>query len=71
MNRDFGGVMMFKLCQEPQGVGLSCDQQGLFLAGVPLLERDGLGRFQPRPSTAVRKILSDAYWDRGGLGKLH
>jgi hypothetical protein len=53
--------LMFKLHQEPNGLGLRCDKEGLFLAGVPLLERDRVGRFQPRSQNAIKKILNNAY----------
>jgi hypothetical protein len=53
--------LMFKLCQNSESRGLRCDRDGLFLAGEPLLERDSQDQFQPRPSTEIRKILSNTY----------
>jgi hypothetical protein len=53
--------LLFKLCQNPQGRGLRCDQDGLFLDGEPLLARDTQDRFQPRPPSEIRKIFSDTY----------
>jgi hypothetical protein len=53
--------LMFKLDQGANGRGLRCDQEGLFLAGEPLLERDSDNRFCPRPTTEIRKILGGTY----------
>jgi hypothetical protein len=65
---------MFKLTQQPGGLGLRCTPDGLSLAGVALLERGPRG-FVPRPRDQVRHLLGRAYEtgfdfaDRiGGLG---
>jgi hypothetical protein len=52
--------MMFKLSQEPGRLGLRCDAEGLSLAGVPLLVRNG-DRFQPRSAIEIQRLLSRAY----------
>lgn len=51
----------FKLDQNPGGRGLRCDDDGLFLGRVPLLQRDGRGHFEARPVTELQKILHRAY----------
>jgi hypothetical protein len=57
--------LLFKLDQYPAGRGLRCDQDGLFLAGESLLERDEENRFRPRASDRLRKIFSETYRDTG------
>jgi len=53
--------LMFKLDQNAKGRGLRCDRDGLFFAGEALLERDDEDQFRPIPSTAIRKVFSNAY----------
>ena len=57
MTRIFRGgpVRMFRLTNEPGGLGLSCTPDGLSLAGVPLLRKMQAG-FAPRPAHLVRNI---------------
>jgi len=53
--------LMFKLDQNAKGRGLRCDRDGLFFAGIALLERDAEDQFRPIPATTIRKTLSSAY----------
>ena len=49
-------TQMFKLTNEPGGLGLSCTHDGLSLAGVPLLSKTGK-RFAPRSTPEVDALL--------------
>jgi hypothetical protein len=51
---------MFRISERGDGLGLSCDDRGLYLAGIPLL-RCERGRFRPRPGTEIAKLLGSAY----------
>ena len=55
-----GLMRMFRLTNEPDGLGLSCTPAGLSLAGVPLLRRTQTG-FVPRPAYEVASLLKAAY----------
>jgi hypothetical protein len=55
-----GGSKMFKLSTGPGGLGLSCSEKGLTLAGVPLLRRDERG-FIPRPQAEIQQLINRAY----------
>jgi hypothetical protein len=44
-----GRQWLFKLDQNPEGRGLRCDSDGLFLGPDALLERDESGNFAARP----------------------
>jgi hypothetical protein len=57
---DSGPVRMFRLTNEPGGLGLSCTPAGVSLAGVPLLRRTEAG-FVPRPGSEVALLLKAAY----------
>jgi hypothetical protein len=59
-------MRMFRLTNEPGGLGLSCTPGGLFLAGVPLLHRTRTG-FVPRPASEITGLLNVAYGD-GSIG---
>ena len=50
----------FRLTNEPGGLGLSCTQAGLALAGVPLLRRTSTG-FVPRPTSEIEPLIRVAY----------
>jgi hypothetical protein len=50
----------FQLDPDRAGRGLSCDKDGVFLAGVPLLMRTALG-FAPRTVSALGALLDAAY----------
>jgi hypothetical protein len=54
---------VFRLDQNPNGRGLRCDSDGLFLGCDALLERDEQGNFDPRPDGELRKILGGALGD--------
>jgi hypothetical protein len=58
-----GQQLLFKLDQNPNGRGLRCDAEGLFLGRDALLQRDSEGNFEARPADELRKILGDAYGD--------
>jgi len=53
-------MRMFRLTNEPNGLGLSCTPDGLSLAGVPLLRRTRSG-FVPRPTSEIASLLKAAY----------
>ena len=50
----------YGLSDAPGTLGLSCNKQGLALAGVPLL-RHGLTGVSPRPPAEIARLLSAAY----------
>jgi hypothetical protein len=55
-----GPVRMFRLTDEPGGLGLSCTPDGVSLAGVPLLRKTQAG-FVPRPAAEIALLLKAAY----------
>lgn len=55
-----GVVRVFRLTNEPDGLGLSCTPAGVSLAGVPLLRRTRVG-FVPRPACEIAALLKAAY----------
>jgi hypothetical protein len=67
-------IQMFRLTNEPGGLGLSCTPAGVSLAGVPLLRRTD-ARFAPRPASEIAALLEAAYDDdqiqlRSSLGAI-
>ena len=50
----------FRLVDGPNGLGLSCTVEGLWLAGAPLLRRSASG-FAPRPKAEIDALLKGAY----------
>jgi hypothetical protein len=58
-----GRQWLFKLDQSPEGRGLRCDAEGLFLGRDALLERDESGNFAACPIGELQKILRHAYGD--------
>jgi hypothetical protein len=52
----------FRLDNDPRGSGLSCDETGLRLAGVPLL-REAVGGFAARAPAEIAALLACAYGD--------
>jgi hypothetical protein len=55
-----GVVRVFRLTDEPGGLGLSCTPAGVSLAGVPLLRRSVAG-FVPRPAPEIACLLKASY----------
>jgi len=55
--------LIFKLDQDPRGVGLRCDGSGLFLGHDTLLRRDRRGVFEARPAGELHDVLGRAYGD--------
>jgi hypothetical protein len=53
-------IRMFRLVDGPNDLGLSCNRDGLFLAGVPLLHKTQAG-FEPRPAAEIASLLKAAY----------
>ncbi len=53
----------FRLTNEPGGLGLSCTESGLSLAGVPLLRKSATG-FAPRPATEIETLIRAAYGEQ-------
>jgi hypothetical protein len=53
-------MRMFRLTNEPGGLGLSCTPSGVSLAGVSLLHRTQAG-FVPRPASEIASLLKAAY----------
>ncbi len=49
----------FRLTNEPGGLGLSCTEAGLSLAGVPLLRKSEMG-FVPRPAAEIEALVRAA-----------
>ena len=58
-----GQQLLFKLDQNPNGRGLRCDAEGLFLGRDALLQRNRDGNFEARPVDELQKILGRAYGD--------
>jgi hypothetical protein len=54
----------FRLSDQPDGLGLSCDASGLELAGVPLLRKGAQG-FAPRSAEEIAALLRQAYGEDG------
>jgi hypothetical protein len=57
-----GVVRVFRLTDEPGGLGLSCTPAGVSLAGVPLLRKTQAG-FALRPAAEIASLLKAAYGD--------
>ncbi len=53
-------MRMFRLTNEPGGLGLSCSPAGVALAGVPLLRSTQAG-FVPRSASEIASLLKAAY----------
>src|SRR5579864_3748399 len=53
-------IRMFRLTNEPGGLGLSCTPAGVSLAGVPLLRSTQAG-FVPRPACQIATLLEATY----------
>ena len=60
---------IYRLTNEPDGLGLSCSAAGLSLAGTPLLHKTETG-FAPRPAAEVADLMKAAYGAAGDCGKL-
>jgi hypothetical protein len=58
-----GPFRMFRLTDEPDGLGLSCTPGGVSLAGVPLLRKTQAG-FVPRPDSEIACLLKAAYGEK-------
>lgn len=56
----FASERIFKLSNYPGSLGLSCDEGGLELAGVPLLNKTNQG-FGARPASEVEHLIASAY----------
>ncbi len=52
-------MQMYRLTDEPGGLGSSCTPAGLSLAGVPLLEKSQAG-FAPRPAPEIACLIQAA-----------
>ena len=65
-----GVVRIFRLTNEPGGLGLSCTSAGVSLAGVPLFRSTQAG-FVPRPTSEIATLLKAAYGADGDPGRLH
>jgi hypothetical protein len=63
------GVVIFRLTDEPGGLGLSCTSDGVSMAGVPLLRSTPAG-FAPRPASDIRTLLKAAYGADGDPSRL-
>jgi hypothetical protein len=55
-----GVVRVFRLTNEPGGLGLSCTPTGVSLAGVPLPRKTRTG-FAPRAGSEIAALLKAAY----------
>ncbi|HEY3639296.1 MAG TPA: hypothetical protein VGK90_14200 [Rhizomicrobium sp.] len=58
-----GRQWLFKLDQNPEGRGLRCDSDGLFLGRDALLDRDESGNFAARLVAELQKVLRRHYGD--------
>jgi hypothetical protein len=56
----FASERVFKLSNYPGSLGLSCDEDGLELAGVPLLNKTNQG-FIARPANEIEHLIASAY----------
>jgi hypothetical protein len=56
---------LFRLTNEPGGLGLSCTSTGVSFAGVPLLRKVDTG-FVPRPATEIENLIRAACGDNVG-----
>jgi hypothetical protein len=56
-------IRVFRLMNEPGGLGLGCTPAGVSLAGVPLLRMTQAG-FVPRPVSEIASLLKAAYGNR-------
>jgi hypothetical protein len=63
-------VRIFRLTNEPGGLGLGCTPAGVALAGVPLLRSTPAG-FVPRPASEISTLLKAAYGADGDPSPLH
>jgi hypothetical protein len=53
---------MFKLAEgRTSRGGVYCGKEGLYLSAVPLVERDGEGRYLVRPAAEIETLLAAAY----------
>ncbi len=60
--RGVSRAIWFKLAEAKDRFGLSCDESGLFLAGIPLVARTRSGAaWTPRPLAELNVALSAAY----------
>ncbi len=62
-------IRIFRLTNEPGGLGLSCSPAGLALAGVPLLRNTEAG-FEPRPASEIASLIKAAYSINGDPPRL-
>ena len=53
-------MRIYRLTNEPGGLGLSCTAAGLSLAGTPLLRSTEAG-FAPRPGAEIASLMKAAY----------
>jgi hypothetical protein len=60
---------IFRLTNEPGGLGLSCTVAGLSLAGVNLLRKTKAG-FAPRPAHEIRPLTEAAFRSPGDAARL-
>jgi hypothetical protein len=62
MNTTYSGgpIQIFRLTNEPGGLGLSCTASGVSLAGVPLLRKSRAG-FVPRTESEIGFLLEAAF----------
>jgi hypothetical protein len=60
---------LFRLTNEPGGLGLSCTSKGVSFAGVPLLRKVDTG-FAPRPATEIESLIRAACGGNVGTAAL-
>jgi hypothetical protein len=60
--------LMFKLDQNPNGRGLRCDGDGLFLGYNALLQKNDDGKFEARSDSELQKTLGRIYGDEATWG---
>ena len=63
------GQQVWRLSKQKEGLGLRCDEDGLFLAKTPLLERRVEG-FAPRPQGDLERLFSHGYGFAASLDRV-
>ncbi len=62
-------MRVYRLTNEPGGLGSSCTPAGLSLAGAPLLEKTQVG-FAPRPAPEIASLIQAAFGADGDATRL-
>jgi hypothetical protein len=63
-------IRLFRLTNGPGEFGLSCNLDGLFMGGVPLLRKTQAG-FEPRSASEIAALIKAAYGAEADPVQLH